>query len=240
MTQRTVVVLGCSRGIGLGVMKVLSESSSCKALVGVVRKVDDADKLKAQFFACGKVSILCGDVVEFESMQQIATWIEAAGLVPDLLICNAGVLTTPKPFDEISDEDMQVSFNVNVLGAHHAMKAFLPLMRNVPGAVMVNLSSGYGLWGDVSQASYCATKHALEGLVKCAALDTAEDAVSIVTVRPGVVYTEMLEVALGGKEAAKSRGVAVEEFAGQFCEKVFAITKAESGTHIDCGFKRIK
>ena len=235
--SRNVVILGCSRGIGLGVLEYLASDQICANLVGVVRKDADVSNLRSRFQSNSKVRIICGDVTDLAAMKHVAKQVEELGIVPDLLLINAGVLTEPKPFDEISRADMQHSFEVNVLGPQFAMAAFLPLMRKVDGAVMVNVSSGWGLWGEAGQASYCATKHALEGLVKCAALDVADDPLAIVTVRPGVVNTGMLAVALGSKEAAEQRGVSVSTFAGQFCRKIFAITKANSGTHIDCGYK---
>lgn len=236
--NRSIVVLGCSRGIGLGVVEHLASSSRCSSLVGVVRKQSDLNSLKDRFKDNSKITFLRGDVSSLESMKQVAIEVKRLGLVPDLLLCNAGVLTTPRPFHDITAQDIQLSFEVNVLGPHNAMTAFLPLMQKVEGAVMVNVSSGWGLWGEAGQASYCATKHALEGLVKCAALDCADDPISIVTVRPGVVNTEMLAVAVGGSDIAKEKGVPVALFAGQFCDKIMAITKAQSGQHIDCGFKK--
>ena len=235
--MRTVVVIGCSRGIGLGVLKYLAQSGTCRALVGVARKQSDVDHLKATFTGNTKVLILCGDVTDAKSMVHVAAEVDRAGLVPELLLCNAGVLTTPRPFTQVPTADMLSSYEVNVMGPWNAMSAFLPLMRHVVGAVMVNVSSGWGLWGEAGQSTYCATKHALEGLVKCAALEVAADEVSIVTVRPGVVFTDMLAVAVGGKELAREKGVPVEVFAPQFCAKIMAITKEQSGTHIDCGYK---
>jgi NAD(P)-dependent dehydrogenase (short-subunit alcohol dehydrogenase family) len=236
---RNVVILGCSRGIGLGVLDHLASSEKCTSVVGVVRKEMDLKKLKTKYSNVGKVHILQGDVSDLDSMKEVVEEVRLIGIVPDLLLCNAGVLTEPKPFDHISRADMQDSFEVNVLGPHFAMTAFMPLMRNVKGAVMVNVSSGWGLWGEAGQASYCATKHALEGLVKCAALDVANDPLAIVSVRPGVVNTDMLGVALGSKEAAQERGVSVSTFAVQFCDKIMALTKAQSGTHVDCGYKGV-
>ena len=237
VTERNIVVVGCSRGIGLGIFEHFASSDAYSSLVGVVRKSADADKLSARFGSRENVSVIVGDVVDEKSMVHVAEKVQEKGIVPDLLICNAGVLTPPKPFHEISQEDMQTSFNVNVMGAFNTMNAFLPLMRHVPGAVMVNVSSGWGLCGEAGEAAYCTAKHGLEGLTKCAALDVKNEELSIVTVRPGVVLTDMLAVACGGPEAAKQRGVPVDRFAGQFCEKVLAITKEHSGTHIDCGYK---
>ena len=78
-----------------------------------------------------------------------------------------------------------------------------------------------------------------EGYVKCAALDVANDQVAIVSVRPGVVDTDMLAVVMGSAESAASRGIAVSRMAPQFCEKIMAITKKQSGSHIDCGYKDV-
>ena len=235
--SRTVVIIGCSRGIGLGILEYFAGSESCKHLVGVARKSKDIDALRTQFAGNPKVHILQADVTDGESIERMAGEVSALGLVPDLLVYNSGILTEPRPFDRIQVDDLRESMEVNVIGAMRAMQAFLPLMRNIEGAVMVNVSSGWGLWGSKGQSTYCASKHALEGLMKCVAEDVKEDSVSVVTVRPGVVYTDMLVTAMGSKELAETNGVAVEKFASHFCNKILTLTKAESGTHIDCGYK---
>lgn len=238
MRSRSVVVVGCSRGIGLGVMRHLADNPVCAALVGVVRKSEDEQRLKELFLGFPNVLIVRGDVTDKVSMDNVARVVTSAGIVPDLLLCNAGVLTEPVGVLDIQDSDMRLSFDVNVLGPLHTMTAFLPLMRNVEGAVIVNVSSGWGLRGAVGQSTYCASKHALEGLMKCVADETAADPVSVVTVRPGMVFTEMLAVAEGSVERARENGVPVDLFVPQFCEKIFSIGKDSSGTHVDCGLRK--
>lgn len=237
MVARTVVVVGCSRGIGLGILSHLSDSSTCKFLIGVARKQEDVETLTNRFTTNHKVKILKGDVTDQASMTYIAEEVRKGGHSPDLLICNAGILTDPKPFDQIAVDDLERTLRVNVMGPFLTMQAFLPLMRRVEGAVIVNVSSGWGLFGSAGEATYCASKHALEGLVKCAAEDVAGDPVAIVTVRPGVVYTDLLVTATGSEENAQKRGIPVDRFAGPFCEKIMAITKEQSGTHVDCAYK---
>ncbi len=220
-------------------MEHLAKSSACRTVVGVVRKESDAVALRAKLVSpsSSKIHILLGDVTSLASLETVAAEVEKLGIVPDLLLVNAGVLTEPQPFYMIPQQDMQYSFEVNVLGAHNAMTAFLRRMRHVEGAVMVNMSSAMGLRGYLGQGSYCASKHALEGLVKCAAMEVESDPLAIVTVRPGMVATDMLVTSRGSAEAAEAAGTPLELFVPQFCDKIMAITKAQSGTHIDCSFK---
>ena len=236
--SKTIVVVGASRGIGLGVMKYLSEYADCHTFVGVVRKSEDASNLSRMFADNKKVYIYQGDVVDQASMHNVAARMSDSNIVPDIVLCNAGVLTEPVSLEKVSDEDMSFSFQVNVLGPLHVMKAFSPSMRTRPGAVIVNVSSGWGLRGDVGQSTYCATKHALEGLMKCAAMEAENDPVSIVTVRPGMVVTDMLAKAVGSATLAAEQGVKVADFVPQFCHRLFRINKSHSGTHLDCGVGR--
>ncbi len=235
--QRTVVLTGCNRGIGLGILDHLATSSLSKFLVGVARNQKDVEELQTKFKNYPKVRIMQGDVTSETDMFSVSEKVAESGHIPDLLICNAGILTEPRPFDHIPVKDLERTLQVNVIGCFNTMKAFLPQMRNVKGAVMVNVSSGWGLFGSAGEATYCASKHALEGLVKCAAQDVADEPISIVTVRPGVVNTDLLSTALGGKDKAKVRGIPVDRFAGPFCEKIMAITKEQSGTHVDCAYQ---
>jgi NAD(P)-dependent dehydrogenase (short-subunit alcohol dehydrogenase family) len=234
---RTVVITGCSRGIGFGILNHLAQSHTCKFVIGIARNEKDVEELGLKFKDNPKVSIMRGDVADERAMFAVAAQVRASGHTPDLLICNAGILTEPRSFDQIPVGDLERTLQVNLIGCFNTMRAFLPQMRNIEGAVMANVSSGWGLFGSAGEATYCASKHALEGLVKCAAEDVAIDPISIVTVRPGVVCTDLLATACGGKDKAKVRGIPVERFAEPFCDKVMAITKQHSGTHVDCSYK---
>jgi 3-oxoacyl-[acyl-carrier protein] reductase len=218
-------------------MEYLAKSNGCEHLVGVARKSTDIDVLKRKFENDSKVTILQADVTDSDALFRVAEDVQGMGLVPDLLIYNAGILTEPRPFDKIPVEFLRDSMEVNVIGALTAMQAFLPMMRRVDGAVLVNVSSGWGLYGAAGQAAYCASKHGLEGLVKCIAEDVAADPLSVVTVRPGIVCTDLLATAMGSKQLAQSRGVPLEKFSGPFCEKLMSLTKADSGTHVDCSYR---
>ncbi len=232
------MIIGCSRGIGRGILGYFASCSSCKTVVGVARSPDDVVNLKNEFAVNPKVRILRADMTSPDQLADSVKGIILEGIVPDLLICNAGILTEPKPIDKIPVHDMLKSLEVNTVGPFNTIQAFLPVMRHVRGAVIVNVSSEWGRSGSAKQAAYCASKHGLEGLVKCAAQDVEDDEVSIVTVSPGMVITDMLATAFGGRDNAERLGVPVDNFAGQFCEKVMAITKADNGKHINCASTR--
>jgi NAD(P)-dependent dehydrogenase (short-subunit alcohol dehydrogenase family) len=234
---RKVVIVGCSRGIGAGIMDWFVSSEEATVVVGIGRKSDGFDALKVKYQNDSRVSFFDADVVKPDDMNAVASALKDCGIIPDLVIANAGVFSPRKPAWEIPVSDLQHAFDVNVVGCHNTMAAFIPLMRDVDGAVLVNVSSGWGLWGEAGCSSYVMSKHALEGLMKCAALDVKDDKLCIVTVRPGMVATDMLATVFNSKQVAAEKGVPVAKFAGQFCEKILKITKADSGTHIDCGYK---
>jgi NAD(P)-dependent dehydrogenase (short-subunit alcohol dehydrogenase family) len=113
---------------------------------------------------------------------------------------NAGTEGTLTPLTDLSLESYAAVFDTNVLGTVLSLKHELRAMREQGSGAIVNLSSTMGHRGAANASLYVASKHAVEGLTKTAALEGAAAGVRVNAVAPGPVDTEMLGRFAGSDE----------------------------------------
>src|SRR3954453_721792 len=109
------------------------------------------------------------------------------------LVNNAGIYQ-PKTLMETDAALFERHVRINQLGPFLGMKAVVPLMERSGGGAIVNISSVAGLGGSPGAIAYCATKWALRGMTKAAAVDLAPRGIRVNSVHPGPIDTEMLKV----------------------------------------------
>jgi len=105
----------------------------------------------------------------------------------DVAVNNAGTEGKPGPVTEQSAESYAATFDTNVLGTLLSMKHELRVMLPQGHGSIVNVSSTYGHTGAAGASVYAASKHAIEGLTKSAALEAAEAGVRVNAVAPGPI-----------------------------------------------------
>jgi NAD(P)-dependent dehydrogenase (short-subunit alcohol dehydrogenase family) len=110
----------------------------------------------------------------------------------DVAVNNAGTEGTPGPVTEQTAETYTATFDTNVLGTLLSMKHELRAMLSQGSGSIVNVSSAYGSVGAAGASVYVASKHAIEGLTKSAALEVAGTGVRVNVVAPGTTDTGML------------------------------------------------
>jgi len=130
----------------------------------------------------------------------------------DVAVNNAGTEGKPGPVTDQTAESYAATFDTNVLGTVLSMKHELRVMQAQGGGSIVNLSSTMGHKAAPGASIYTASKHAVEGLTKAAALDGAAFGVRVNAVAPGPVETEMLNRFTGSadRKAGLIAGVPVK------------------------------
>jgi NAD(P)-dependent dehydrogenase (short-subunit alcohol dehydrogenase family) len=195
-----IVVTGATRGIGRAAALRLA-ADGARVIVTGRDEAAGAETVAQVTAAGGETQFIRQDVTREADWERVLERAEALGGLA-ALVNNAGLFLV-KPIAETSEEDFDRLYEVNVegtfLGIKHAFRAFRAGGR--PGAI-VNVSSLMGLVGYPEATVYCATKGAVTGMTRAAALDGAamDPKVRVNTLHPGVIWTEMITGQFGDSQ----------------------------------------
>ena len=179
--SRLAVVTGASSGIGLATVDRLVARG--ERVVAVARHADGLAALVARHGdAVRPLAVDVGD--------HAALGAALRALPPvDTLVLSAGICKQARLDEEDDDATWWQTLDVNLHGSYFAMKAVAPTMP--AGGRIVAVSSGLGKLGRPGYAAYCASKHALLGIVKCVSKELAPRGITVNAVCPGWVDTPM-------------------------------------------------
>ncbi|MFN4070674.1 MAG: SDR family oxidoreductase [Thermus caldifontis] len=177
-----VLITGAGSGIGLATARLLAAKGF--RVYGGVRKSQDAEALRA----LGAVPLFL-DVTQEESLVRARRLLEGEGL--EGLVANAGIAVAG-PLELIPSSAFRQVLEVNVLGAFATVKAFLPLLRQSQGRVVL-MGSVSGLVALPLAGPYAATKFALEALADALRVELLPFGVRVALVEPGPVATPIWE-----------------------------------------------
>jgi len=184
---KVVLISGGARGQGAAEARLLV-AEGAKVVIGDVRDAEGAGLVKE---LGGAVTYVHHDVTREDDWARVVQIAEACGGLHGL-VNNAGIYQ-PKPLLETDIELWERHVRINQLGCFLGMKAVAPAMERAGGGSIVNISSSAGLRGSPQAFAYSATKWALRGMTKSAAMDLARRNIRVNSVHPGPIETEMLK-----------------------------------------------
>jgi 3-oxoacyl-[acyl-carrier protein] reductase len=206
LAGKACIVTGASRGIGLAAARLLRAEDAAVLLVA-----RGEDGLRAAADECGGAEWLAVDATAPEAAEQIVSECERRFGSVDVLVNNAGT-SAVKPLEELSDEDWQLQWELNVLGPMRLMRAAAPRMAERGYGRIVNLASSSGKRPSGTNMAYSVGKAAQLSLSRAFADLYIGKGVLVNAVAPGPVESK-LWMADGGMadQLAKLRGITREE-----------------------------
>jgi len=192
MTKKTILLTGCTRGLGAAMTAHFIARGH--RVAGCGRNTTALESLRTRHGAPHLFS--AADLREETDVEAFCRdTVQELG-VPDLVINNGAVINRNAPLWEITAEEIDEVIDINVKGVVHVVRHILPAMAERGSGVIVNFSSGWGRSASPDVAPYCASKWAIEGLTAALAQELPEG-LAAVALNPGIIDTDMLRSCFG-------------------------------------------
>src|ERR1700694_526475 len=197
LDDKSAVVPGAAGVIGRATMRILAERGA--RIVAVDRKETDLQTAIRDLPASAQAFAVTADVRnEDEVADYVGAAVDKFGTI-DVFYNNAGIEGDIAPITKYSLEAFRRVLDVNVVGVFLGMKHVLPVMLKQNKGSIINTASIAGLIGSPDIAVYSASKHAVIGLTKSAALECSATGVRVNCVCPGLIDSRMLSAIIEGR-----------------------------------------
>jgi NAD(P)-dependent dehydrogenase (short-subunit alcohol dehydrogenase family) len=188
--QKTIFVTGAGSGIGRATAQLFAERGYFVGLFDVNQA--GLDETSAMLPEGQRIS-MAFDVRDRAGWKRaVETFGQATNRRMHVLFNNAGV-GKGGPIEEMSDDDIDLVLDVNLKGVINGVNAALPLLRETPGARIVNTASVAGVFGAPNLAVYCATKFGVRGLTEALDVEFSKYGVRVVSLMPWFIDTAILD-----------------------------------------------
>ncbi len=188
---RTALVIGGNRGIGLGIAQALHGAGARIALAA--RSVESLEQAAQALGSEGpEASAFPVDIRSVAAVQDLVRDVHGSFGRLDILVNSAGV-NVRKPADEISEDEWNGLFEINVRGMFFACQVAARVVRAQGGGCILNVGSGSDLLTVSNIAPYAISKAGVRQLTRSLAAEWASDRIRVNAVAPGRVRTEMTE-----------------------------------------------
>lgn len=186
LENKVAIITGAASGMGAADARLFVKEG---AKVVITDLNEAAGKALAEELGENALFIRQNVAEESEWTRVVEETVAAFGRV-DVLVNNAGILLMKSMEDTTVDEFNRI-MAINVGGVFFGMKAVAPVMREQGSGVIINMSSAAGMVGQVQTVAYSASKFAVRGMTKAAAMDLGPYGIRVISIHPGSIATPM-------------------------------------------------
>lgn len=199
LQNKVALVTGGTSGIGRASAIALAKAGA-KVVVSGRRETEGQETVRLIEAVGGEALFVKADVSnEADVINLVNKTVEKFGGL-HIAFNNAGVEGHPAPITQVTSEDYQHVFDINVKGVLLSLKHEVPAMLKSGGGSIINTSSVAGLVGMANVSVYVASKHAVIGITKSVALEFAKQNIRVNAVSPAAIQTDMFERFTGGAD----------------------------------------
>lgn len=193
LENKVIIITGAAMGLGLAAAKELAAQGAQLTLVDYNEKsLQQAKDDISKAFPQSKLVTVVADVSKEDAVKNyVDETVKALGRI-DGLYNNAGIEGRQASMTEYDIEVFKKVIDINLMGVYYAMRYVIPVMQKQKYGRIVNVASVGGIRGVLNQTPYVATKHAVSGMTKNAALEFGKDGITTNAIAPGAILTPMV------------------------------------------------
>ncbi|MCA1059555.1 3-oxoacyl-ACP reductase FabG [Rossellomorea aquimaris] len=188
---KVALITGAANGIGYAASETFIKEGCHVALVDFNQETGEEKARQLNDLGTGKAAFFQGDVADRSSVDSFVKEVKERFGKIDILINNAGI-TRDGMVHKLSSEDFQKVLDVNLTGVFNCTQAVLPHLIAQGKGKIINTSSVSGVYGNVGQTNYAATKAAVVGMTKTWAKELGRKGINVNAVAPGFTETGMV------------------------------------------------
>lgn len=196
MKDKIIIITGAASGLGYATAEELIKKGAKIVLVDYNK--DALDKAEASLKKVVSDADILSVVADVSKAEQVKNYVDETvktyGRI-DGLYNNAGIEGTQAPMIDYDLDIFQKVIDINLYGVYYGMRYVIPVMRKQKYGRIVNVASVGGIRGVINQTAYVASKHAVSGMTKNAAIEYGKEGILTNAIAPGAILTPMVEKA---------------------------------------------
>jgi 3-hydroxybutyrate dehydrogenase len=206
---KTALVTGSTSGIGLGIAEAFAKAG-CNIVINGFGEAAAIEALRGKLETAHGVTVRYdgADMTKPATIEAMVKKAAAEFGAVDVLVNNAGIQHVA-PVDEFPPEKWDAIIAINLVANFHTIRHALPGMKTKGWGRVINIASAHALVASPFKSAYVAAKHGVAGLTKTAALEVAQQGVTVNAICPGYVRTSLVEKQI--PDTARARGITEQQ-----------------------------